>query len=73
MLQRFGLAVGFSITALTLGCDPCSQLACLLCLSAAGGGGGQASLQPGAAELSSQANAVTEHVVAQAKPGAQSF
>lgn len=70
MVKRLGLAIGFSVTALTLGCDPCS-LACLLCLSA--NGGGQAGLQPGATELSSQANAVAEHVVAQAKPGAQSF
>ena len=70
MLKRLGLAIGFSATALTLGCDPCS-IACLLCLTS--NGGGQASLRPGSAELSSQATAVAEHVVAQAKPGDQSF
>ena len=73
MLKRLGLALGIGITALTLGCDPCSQLACLLCLSSINGGGGQALIQPGSAELSSQANAVAEHVVAQPRPGAQSF
>lgn len=77
MLKRLALALGFVATVgLTSSCDPCSVLCCLLLTN--GGGGGQASLPVQSPilrgnSMTPQAEAIAEHVVSQAKPGAQKF
>lgn len=71
MLKRWGLALGFTgLVALTSSCDPCS-IACLICLSGAGGGG--QALAPGSANLSPQAKAIAEHVADPAPNAGQRF
>jgi hypothetical protein len=62
MLKRFGVVVALVFSSLAFSaCDPCS-IACLLCLTANGGGGGQAVVAPGSAVVSSpQLKAITAH------------
>jgi hypothetical protein len=62
MLKRLGVVVALAFSSLAFtGCDPCS-IACLLCLTANGGGGGQAVVAPGTAVVSSpQLKAITAH------------
>ena len=65
MLKRLGLAIGFVFSsAAFMGCDPCSQACCLLCLSSlapGNGGGGTTVIAPGATALTPQLKAVTAH------------
>lgn len=68
MLKRFGVVVALAFSSLAFSaCDPCS-IACLLCLTA-NGGGGQAVVAPGAAVVSSpQLQAITAHAADAAVP-----
>lgn len=67
LLKRLAAVSLLAFSSLTfLGCDPCTQACCLLCIAGAGGGGGggQAVITPGASALSPQLQAVTEHASA---------